>query len=57
MGFDKQSTECAQAGLVYALYEFSDERHVVVSRDPLLAKTREMLVWDWISWEMPFSFG
>jgi exodeoxyribonuclease V alpha subunit len=43
MGFDKQSTERAQAGLVYALHEFSDEGHVYVPRDHLLSKAREML--------------
>jgi exodeoxyribonuclease V alpha subunit len=43
MGFDRQSTERAQAGLIYALHEFSDEGHVFVPHDPLLAKTREML--------------
>jgi exodeoxyribonuclease V alpha subunit len=43
MGFDKQSPERAQAGLVHALHEFSDEGHVFAPRDMLLSKTREML--------------
>lgn len=43
MGFDKQSTERAQAGLIYALHEFSDEGHVFVPQEQLLSKTRELL--------------
>ncbi|MDR3319756.1 MAG: ATP-dependent RecD-like DNA helicase [Desulfovibrio sp.] len=43
IGFDKQSTERTQAGLIYALYEFSDEGHVFVSREYLLSKAREIL--------------
>jgi exodeoxyribonuclease V alpha subunit len=43
MGFDKQSTERAQAGLIYALHEFSDEGHVFVPREQLFSKAREML--------------
>jgi exodeoxyribonuclease V alpha subunit len=43
MGFDKQSIERAQAGLIYALHEFSDDGHVFVPRPQLLSKAREML--------------
>ena len=43
MGFDKESAERAQAGLIYALHEFSDEGHVFVPQDQLLLKTRELL--------------
>ncbi|MDR2669512.1 MAG: ATP-dependent RecD-like DNA helicase [Desulfovibrio sp.] len=43
MGFDKQSPERAQAGLIHALHEFSEDGHVFVPRDLLLSKTRELL--------------
>ncbi len=43
LGFDKHSTERAQAGLIYALHQFSEEGHVFVPLETLLAKAREML--------------
>ena len=43
LGFDKHSPERAQAGLIYALHQFSDEGHVFVPYDTLLAKARELL--------------
>jgi exodeoxyribonuclease V alpha subunit len=43
MGFDKRSTERVQAGLVYALHEFSNDGHVFAPRQLLLSKAREML--------------
>lgn len=43
MGFDRQSPERAQAGIIYVLHQCSDEGHVFMPREVLLTKAREIL--------------
>ncbi|MDR1361589.1 MAG: ATP-dependent RecD-like DNA helicase [Holosporaceae bacterium] len=43
LGFDEQSPQRAEAGIMYVMYELTNEGHVYYPRPELIAKAKEML--------------